>query len=86
MDIQSKPDLISALAMLGYRIKESDSFSYTNSSNGSSYPARSVAIVESDTGKSFAHDGARRDSNFRALQKFRYEQDSIRFNGRLQEL
>jgi hypothetical protein len=86
MKITSKAELVQTLADLGYRINEAHSFTYTNSANpGPPYQARAVAIVEFDTGLSFANVGARRDSNFKALQNMRRTAD-VRIYGKVYEL
>lgn len=64
------------LARLGYRLdRELDCLSTTTwmsgPREGKSYPVITTGITEIDTGLSFAHVKARRDDNFRALQKLR---------------
>lgn len=65
-------ELVSRLDALGYKIAGGPmSFDYFNGSNKYHYPARSCHVVEKDSGLSFANIGARRDSNFQALQAMR---------------
>lgn len=40
---------------------------------GETYPTLSTGIKEADTGRSAFHFAARRDANFRTLQKLRFE-------------
>lgn len=69
----SSSELEKMLGKIGYRISHKDSFDYTNTSNEISFNARSVCIVEGDTGLHFNNPNTRRDNNFRKLQKIRNE-------------
>ncbi len=59
------------LDFLGYKLKPENCFNYFNGSNDTKYPARSIYLVEKDTGLSAFHIDARRDENFKKLQTFR---------------
>jgi len=80
-----KKELLNTLDTLGYKISKQDSFNYYNSGNEVKYPAKSCYIVEKDSGLSFANIYARRDSNFRALQELRRNEEVI-VKGRVWEL
>jgi len=69
----SSAELIYMLKLVGYKICPSTSFDYTNTSNAIIYNARSISIIEADTGLSFGHIDARKDGNFRKLQEIRME-------------
>lgn len=69
-------ELMGELNRLGYRLdRSSDCASWarwvSGPREGKSYPCTSLYILESDTGKSFAESGARRDKNFDKLQALR---------------
>ena len=81
------------LAAIGYKMDRSmDCFSNTRHMTGDfagqSYPAITTDIAELDTGISFAHyKDARRDANFRELQRLRYEGELFAVvRGRILEL
>ena len=64
------------LAALGYRLyRDGDCWCMaqwkTGARAGQSYPCITARVVETDTGLSFAHVGARRDDNFQKLQEMR---------------
>lgn len=80
----TKRDLTKQLAAIGYRIDERCSFNYRNNYNAEKYDARSVYLVEADTGIGFANIKARRDANFHKLQAMRGNNYLIK--GRIYEL
>lgn len=86
IDISSKSQLVRELSELGYKLDEKLCFNYVNSHNGKPYKARSLYIVEDDTGISFAHYcKARRDENFKKLQYLRGNKRVV-IKGRVYEL
>lgn len=64
-------ELKDILKSLGYEIEAESSFNYINTANEITYKAKSCYIVESDTGLSFANIEARKDENFKELQRLR---------------
>ena len=81
----TRHEFLQEIDRLGYKIDESMSFNYINNLNETSYKARSISLVEKDTGLSFANIYSRRDYNFTALQKIRYEAE-ITVDGRIWEI
>ena len=69
----TKNDFLNELNRLGYQVYKTNCFNYINGSNENTYKAKSIYIVENDSGLSFANIDARRDDNFKALQKMRFE-------------
>ena len=80
-----KNEFLRLLDSLGYRIAQNMSFNYRNRLNAEAYDARSICIVEKDTGLSFANIHARRDSDFEALQLLR-RTETVVVRGRVWEL
>ena len=80
----NKTWLDNELFKLGYKINNSMSFNYYNNLNSYGYEARSCYIVERNTNLSFCNINARRDDNFKKLQKLRLNDYLI--NNRIYEL
>ena len=80
-----KNEFLSLLDSLGYQIAQNMSFNYRNRLNAEAYDARSICIVEKDTGLSFANIHARRDRDFEALQLLR-RTETVVVRGRVWEL
>lgn len=81
----SAQSLVLKLTTLGYKIDPVNSFNYINTNNKRQYKARSIYIVESNTGLSFANINARCDDNFKELQSLRYN-TFVYHNGRIWEI
>lgn len=64
----TKAELTERLRSLGYSISPLSSSYLNNLNPGPPYKARSIYVIESDTGLSAFHVDARRDLNFRILQ------------------
>jgi hypothetical protein len=70
-------ELSRRLSQLGYKLNRDGDCKgaprwMTGDAAGSSYPGVSLDVVEADTGIGFANVNARRDSNFKELQRIRY--------------
>lgn len=85
MEILTADEVIQQLDELGYRINNSMSFNYFNTSNERKYKARFCYIIEKDSGLSFGNADARRDENFKTLQALRRYSFGWN-NGRIWEL
>ena len=70
MNELSQVEFLNELDQLGYKMKSS--YNYYNSSNCIKYLAKTIEIVEKDSGLSFANIKAKRDDNFKQLQNLRY--------------
>jgi hypothetical protein len=81
-----------ALAEIGYKIDRSmDCHSMNRYVSGEfagqSYPAVNTGVVEADSGLSFAHVDARRDTNFKTLQRMRFNEELyVVVRGRILEI
>jgi hypothetical protein len=70
----SRAEWLARVESYGYRVNQSDCFSYLNSHNARPYHARCVSNYEDrESGLSFAHYQGRRDSRFKELQKMRFD-------------
>jgi hypothetical protein len=70
MKLISVAELEARLDELGYYVNKSFSFNYLNNLNGNSYLARSIAIFNKTSKKSFANVESH-DDNLPALQEIR---------------
>jgi hypothetical protein len=80
LEPRSVAGIRNALAAIGYKMDRSCDARGTNrlltgEFAGHSYPAINVYVVEADTGMSAFHVNARRDENFRELQRLRFHEE-----------
>jgi hypothetical protein len=86
MEIVTKNDMLNRLNELGYKISPGPmSFNYTNVGNTVHYEARSIYLLEADTGISAFNVDARRDDKFKALQDL-ISSTFVYDNGRIWEM
>ena len=71
MERMEKGVFLDTLNGLGYQVDQTNTFNYLNGSNEITYRAKSIRIVENDSGLSFSNVDARRDDDFRELQRIR---------------